>query len=182
MIAEEILAGTSTNPDLFKSIYAPINEMKATVNHLRELAKNETNIKELNVLYNKVLDLEKIAKTAEPVFDQYRVAKNAVENSQEQLLLQIEEFERIVAKEVSDASKTVISNQSSSLVASIVLALLATVAAIFVIVILNASVIRPLDILVDRVNNLTSGDGDLTKRIYIKSKDELYFNFSFYRQ
>ena len=29
MIAEEILAGTSTNPDLFKSIYAPINEMKA---------------------------------------------------------------------------------------------------------------------------------------------------------
>ena len=173
MIAEEILAGTSTNPDLFKSIYAPINEMKATVNHLRELAKNETNIKELNVLYNKVLDLEKIAKTAEPVFDQYRVAKNAVENSQEQLLLQIEEFERIVAKEVSDASKTVISNQSSSLVASIVLALLATVAAIFVIVILNASVIRPLDILVDRVNNLTSGDGDLTKRIDIKSKDEL---------
>ena len=79
-------------------------------------------------------------------------------------------FERIVAKEVSDASKTVISNQSSSLVASIVLALLATVAAIFVIVILNASVIRPLDILVDRVNNLTSGDGDLTKRIDIKIK------------
>lgn len=37
MIAEEILAGTSSNPDLFKSIYAPINEMKTIVNHLKEL-------------------------------------------------------------------------------------------------------------------------------------------------
>lgn len=74
MIAEEILAGTSSNPDLFKSIYAPINEMKTIVNHLKELSKNETNIRELGVLYNKVLELEKIAKNAEPVFDQYRIA------------------------------------------------------------------------------------------------------------
>ena len=173
MIAEEILAGTSSNPDLFKSIYAPINEMKTIVNHLKELSKNETNIRELGVLYNKVLELEKIAKNAEPVFDQYRIAKNTVDSSQEQLLLQIEEFEKIVAKEVSEASKKVITNQNSSLIASIVLSLLAIVTAVFVIIILNASVIRPLDILVDRVNNLTSGDGDLTKRIDIKSKDEL---------
>ena len=64
----------NSDKDLFKSIYAPINEMKTIVNHLKELSKNETNIRELGVLYNKVLELEKIAKNAEPVFDQYRIA------------------------------------------------------------------------------------------------------------
>ncbi len=49
---------------------------------------------------------------------------------------------------------------------------MAIILAFIVILSLNISVIKPLDVLVARISNLTNGDGDLTKRIDIKSKDE----------
>ena len=173
MIAEEILAGTNTNPELFKSVYVPINDLKKSVTSLRDLARNPDNIRELNELYKMVTELENIAKTAEPKFVEFGTANMKVDEDQEKMFLQLENFENMIAKDVSSASASIVSGQKSSFVASVVLAVLAILVAVFVIIVLNASVIRPLDKLVERVNNLTSGDGDLTKRIDIHTKDEL---------
>ena len=173
MIAEEILAGTNTNPELFKSVYVPINDLKKSVTSLRDLAINPDNIRELNELYKMVTELENIAKTAEPKFVEFGTANMKLDEDQEKMFLQLENFENMIAKDVSSASASIVSGQKSSFVASVVLAVLAILVAVFVIIVLNASVIRPLDKLVERVNNLTSGDGDLTKRIDIHTKDEL---------
>ena len=173
MIAEEILAGTNTNPELFKSVYVPINDLKKSVTSLRDLAINPDNIRELNELYKMVTELENIAKTAEPKFVEFGTANIKLDEEQEKMFLQLENFENMIAKDVSSASASIVSGQKSSFVASVVLAVLAILVAVFVIIVLNASVIRPLDKLVERVNNLTSGDGDLTKRIDIHTKDEL---------
>ena len=173
MIAEEILAGTNTNPELFKSVYVPINDLKKSVTSLRDLAINPDNIRELNELYKMVTELENIAKTAEPKFVEFGTANMKLDEEQEKMFLQLENFENMIAKDVSSASASIVSGQKSSFVASVVLAVLAILVAVFVIIVLNASVIRPLDKLVERVNNLTSGDGDLTKRIDIHTKDEL---------
>lgn len=173
MIAEEILSGTNTNPELFKSVYVPINDLKKSINDLKKLAKNQANIRELNELAKMVSELENIAKTAEPKFVEFGTSYTRVDEDQEKLFQQLESFENMIAKDVSSASASIVTGQKSSFVASVVLALLAVVVAIFVIIVLNASVIRPLDKLVERVNNLTSGDGDLTKRIDINTKDEL---------
>ncbi len=172
MIAEEILAGTNTNPELFKSVYVPINDLKKSVTSLRDLAINPDNIRELNELYKMVTELENIAKTAEPKFVEFGTANIKLDEEQEKMFLQLENFENMIAKDVSSASASIVSGQKSSFVASVVLAVLAILVAVFVIIVLNASVIRPLDKLVERVNNLTSGDGDLTKRIDIHTKDE----------
>ena len=173
MIAEEILAGTNTNPELFKSVYVPINDLKKSVTSLRDLAINPDNIRELNELYKMVTELENIAKTAEPKFVEFGTTNMKLDEDQEKMFLQLENFENMIAKDVSSASVSIVSGQKSSFVASVVLAVLAILVAVFVIIVLNASVIRPLDKLVERVNNLTSGDGDLTKRIDIHTKDEL---------
>ncbi len=173
MIAEEILAGTNTDPELFKSVYVPINDLKKSVTSLRDLAINPDNIRELNELYKMVTELENIAKTAEPKFVEFGTANMKLDEDQEKMFLQLENFENMIAKDVSSASASIVSGQKSSFVASVVLAVLAILVAVFVIIVLNASVIRPLDKLVERVNNLTSGDGDLTKRIDIHTKDEL---------
>lgn len=173
MIAEEILAGTNTNPELFKSVYVPINDLKKSVTSLRDLAINPDNIRELNELYKMVTELENIAKTAEPKFVEFGTTNMKLDEDQEKMFLQLENFENMIAKDVSSASASIVSGQKSSFVASVVLAVLAILVAVFVIIVLNASVIRPLDKLVERVHNLTSGDGDLTKRIDIKSQDEL---------
>ena len=173
MIAEEILAGTNTNPELFKSVYVPINDLKKSVTSLRDLAINPDNIRELNELYKMVTELENIAKTAEPKFVEFGTANMKLDVDQEKMFLQLENFENMIAKDVSSASASIVSGQKSSFVASVVLAVLAILVTVFVIIVLNASVIRPLDKLVERVNNLTSGDGDLTKRIDIHTKDEL---------
>ena len=173
MIAEEILAGTNTNPELFKSVYVPINDLKKSVTSLRDLAINPDNIRELNELYKMVTELENIAKTAEPKFVEFGTTNMKLDEDQEKMFLQLENFENMIAKDVSSASASIVSGQKSSFVASVVLAVLAILVAVFVIIVLNASVIRPLDKLVERVNNLTSGDGDLTKRIDIHTKDEL---------
>ena len=172
-IAEEVLAGTNTHPEVFTSVYTPINEMKKAVTALRGLAKNPDNQRELGDLYKLVVELENIAKTAEPKFIEFGNANIAVKADQEKLFLQLENFENMIANDVAKASGSIVTGQESSFLASVVLAILAIAAAIFVIIVLNASVIRPLDKLVERVNNLTSGDGDLTKRIEINTKDEL---------
>ena len=173
MIAEEILSGINTNPELFKSVYNPINDMKQSVSRLRNVARNQNNIRELADLNKLVLELEKIASVAEPKFSEFGLANIAVDANQEKLFAQLEEFEKAIAKDVTIASNSIVTGQKSSFIASVILALLAIGIAIFVIIVLNASVIRPLDKLVERVHNLTSGDGDLTKRIDIKSQDEL---------
>ena len=173
MIAEEILSGTNTNPELFKSVYKPIDDMKQSAIRLRGLAKNPNNIKELTDLYNLVVELEKIAKTAEPKFTEFGLVNMAVDENQDKLFRQLEDIETAIAKDVTIASNSIVTGQKSSFIASVILALLAIGIAVFVIIVLNASVIRPLDKLVERVHNLTSGDGDLTKRIDIKTQDEL---------
>lgn len=62
--------------------------------------------------------------------------------------------------------------KKKALLTSSFFAVLAIILAFIVILSLNISVIKPLDVLVARISNLTNGDGDLTKRIDIKSKDE----------
>ncbi|NOX15690.1 MAG: methyl-accepting chemotaxis protein, partial [Epsilonproteobacteria bacterium] len=44
---------------------------------------------------------------------------------------------------------------------------------ILVFIVLKKVVVNPIDLLLDRVKDLSSGDGDLTKRVDIKSNDEI---------
>lgn len=172
-ITEEILSGTSTNQELFKSVYLPLIDLKKKITSLKGLAQNPDNIRELNEIYKVVMELENIAKTAEPMFLEFGIANMKVNEYKEKMFLQLENFENRISNDVGHASNRIIFDQRKSLIESVTLAVLAVLVAIFVIIVLNASVVRPLDKLVEMVNNVTSGDGDLTKRIDINTKDEL---------
>lgn len=172
MIADSILSGTELDSGLFKEMHIALNDLKSILTELIKLSKNANNIRDLNLLYDKTAELEKIAQTAEPLFNEYCQAKINVEHIMESLLVKIDNFEQSTAKSVQALSHSIVGEQKSSLAGGSILSLIAIITAVFVIIALNASVIRPLNILVDRVNNLTSGDGDLTKRVDISSKDE----------
>ena len=113
-----------------------------------------------------------MAKNAEPLFSEFSSSMGKVNTSKDTLFFQLEEYERLSADDVRIAADNIIASQKKALLTSSFFAVLAIILAFIVILSLNISVIKPLDVLVARISNLTNGDGDLTKRIDIKSKDE----------
>ncbi|MDE7315105.1 MAG: methyl-accepting chemotaxis protein [Mucispirillum sp.] len=171
--ANTILSGTTYSMEVYNSIYGQINKIKGYIQEARKVARLKENLDGLAFIYNKIVELEKIAKNAEPIFAEFASHMEAVNASRDASFFQLEQYEKLSANDVRTASNNIVASQKKALFTSSFFAVLAIILAVIVIIILNASVIRPLDILVDRISNLTSGDGDLTKRIDIKSKDEL---------
>ncbi|WP_300707249.1 methyl-accepting chemotaxis protein [uncultured Brachyspira sp.] len=171
-IANTILSGTTYSMEVYNSIYQQINEMREHIQEARKVARLRESIDDLAYISNKIVELEKMAKNAEPLFTEFSSSMGKVNTSRDVLFFQLEEYERLSADDVRIAADNIISSQKKALLTSSFFAVLAIVLAFIVILSLNISVIKPLDVLVARISNLTNGDGDLTKRIDINSKDE----------
>ncbi len=171
-IANTILSGTTYSMEVYNSIYHQINEMREHIQEARKVARLRESIDDLAYISNKIVELEKMAKNAEPLFTEFSSSMGKVNTSRDVLFFQLEEYERFSADDVRIAADNIIASQKKALLTSSFFAVLAIVLAFIVILSLNISVIKPLDVLVARISNLTNGDGDLTKRIDINSKDE----------
>ncbi len=158
--------------EVYNSIYLQINEMREHIQEARKVARLRESIDDLTYISNKIVELEKMAKNAEPLFSEFSSSMVKVNTSRDTLFFQLEEYERLSADDVRIAADNIIASQKKALLTSSFFAVLAIILAFIVILSLNISVIKPLDVLVARISNLTNGDGDLTKRIDIKSKDE----------
>ncbi len=171
-IANTILSGATYSMEVYNSIYLQINEMREHIQEARKAARLRESIDDLTYISNKIVELEKMAKNAEPLFSEFSSSMVKVNTSRDTLFFQLEEYERLSADDVRIAADNIIASQKKALLTSSFFAVLAIILAFIVILSLNISVIKPLDVLVARISNLTNGDGDLTKRIDIKSKDE----------
>ena len=171
-IANTILSGATYSMEVYNSIYLQINEMREHIQEARKVARLRESIDDLTYISNKIVELEKMAKNAEPLFSEFSSSMGKVNTSKDTLFFQLEEYERLSADDVRIAADNIIASQKKALLTSSLFAVLAIILAFIVILSLNISVIKPLDVLVARISNLTNGDGDLTKRIDIKSKDE----------
>ena len=171
-IADTILSGATYSMEVYNSIYLQINEMREHIQEARKVARLRESIDDLTYISNKIVELEKMAKNAEPLFSEFSSSMGKVNTSKDTLFFQLEEYERLSADDVRIAADIIIASQKKALLTSSFFAVLAIILAFIVILSLNISVIKPLDVLVARISNLTNGDGDLTKRIDIKSKDE----------
>ncbi len=171
-IANTILSGATYSMEVYNSIYLQINEMREHIQEARKAARLRESIDDLTYISNKIVELEKMAKNAEPLFSEFSSSMGKVNTSRDTLFFQLEEYERLSADDVRIAADNIIASQKKALLTSSFFAVLAIILAFIVILSLNISVIKPLDVLVARISNLTNGDGDLTKRIDIKSKDE----------
>ncbi len=171
-IANTILSGATYSMEVYNSIYLQINEMREHIQEARKVARLRESIDDLTYISNKIVELEKMAKNAEPLFSEFSSSMGKVNTSNDTLFFQLEEYERLSADDVRIAADNIIASQKKALLTSSFFAVLAIILAFIVILSLNISVIKPLDVLVARISNLTNGDGDLTKRIDIKSKDE----------
>ena len=171
-IANTILSGATYSMEVYNSIYLQINEMREHIQEARKVARLRESIDDLTYISNKIVELEKMAKNAEPLFSEFSSSMGKVNTSRDTLFFQLEEYERLSADDVRIAADNIIASQKKALLTSSFFAVLAIILAFIVILSLNISVIKPLDVLVARISNLTNGDGDLTKRIDIKSKDE----------
>ncbi len=165
-IANTILSGATYSMEVYNSIYLQINEMREHIQEARKVARLRESIDDLTYISNKIVELEKMAKNAEPLFSEFSSSMGKVNTSKDTLFFQLEEYERLSADDVRIAADNIIASQKKALLTSSFFAVLAIILAF------NISVIKPLDVLVARISNLTNGDGDLTKRIDIKSKDE----------
>ena len=171
-IANTILSGATYSMEVYNSIYLQINEMREHIQEARKVARLRESIDDLTYISNKIVKIEKMAKNAEPLFSEFSSSMGKVNTSKDTLFFQLEEYERLSADDVRIAADNIIASQKKALLTSSFFAVLAIILAFIVILSLNISVIKPLDVLVARISNLTNGDGDLTKRIDIKSKDE----------
>ena len=171
-IANTILSGATYSMEVYNSIYLQINEMREHIQEARKVARLRESIDELTYISNKIVELEKMAKNAEPLFSEFYTSMGKVNTNKDTLFFQLEEYERLSADDVRIAADNINASQKKALLTSSFFAVLAIILAFIVILSLNISVIKPLDVLVARISNLTNGDGDLTKRIDIKSKDE----------
>ena len=171
-IANTILSGATYSMEVYNSIYLQINEMREHIQEARKVARLRESIDDLTYISNKIVELEKMAKNSEPLFSEFSSSMVKVNTSRDTLFFQLEEYERLSADDVRIAADNIIASQKKALLTSFFFAVLAIILAFIVILSLNISVIKPLDVLVARISNLTNGDGDLTKRIDIKSKDE----------
>ncbi|HIZ89689.1 MAG TPA: methyl-accepting chemotaxis protein [Candidatus Mucispirillum faecigallinarum] len=171
--ANEILSGTSSNEMLFENITNDLITVRQHAQKLYEASKLPENKKYLNDIIENVSEMIKVAKRVSPDFKSYVQAfTDANEDGNmisAELLKMTSTLNNIMR---SDANKT-ITAQYSSFIISLVFAIISIVYAVIIMYVLNRSVIKPLRYTTKLVGSLTQGDGDLTKRVNIHSKDEL---------
>ena len=171
--ANEILSGTSSNAMLFENITNDLITVRQHAQKLYEASKLPENKKYLNDIIENVSEMIKVAKRVSPDFKNYVQAfTDANEDGNmisAELLKMTSTLNNIMR---SDANKT-ITAQYSSFIISLVFAIISIVYAVIIMYVLNRSVIKPLRYTTKLVGSLTQGDGDLTKRVNIHSKDEL---------
>ena len=67
-IANTILSGATYSMEVYNSIYLQINEMREHIQEARKVARLRESIDDLTYISNKIVELEKMAKNAEPLF------------------------------------------------------------------------------------------------------------------
>ncbi len=172
-VTTEILSGSNKLGELFVTLDKYVKELKKLTSDMRKISRDSFNQKELAVLNKTIEEVDDLISRSHSVFNHYAQVSKELYDLQNSFLNQIDNIENILGKDLGQASDRIVLGQKGALVSNLILTILTIATAIFIIIILNASVVKPLNLLVDRVSNLTSGDGDLTKRINITTKDEL---------
>lgn len=171
--ANQILSGTNTNELLFENIGKDLLELRKTTQNLYDVSRVESNRKLLNTILENVNEMIKIARQVSPTFKVYVKAfidaREAGSVISADLLTMSSALNDIMR---SDAKATIVS-QYTTFTISVAFVIMSIVFALIIMYVLNRSVISPLKYTTKLISSLTQGDGDLTKRVNIHSKDEL---------
>ena len=169
----EVLTGTSTNGKLFDIISANLAEFHKEAEYIQKAARVESNRKLMDDIINIINQLQTISKQASPIFQQYVTHYVNMDKSSNIIISDIVTMSSILSDIMRNETKKTIIEQNSALIISIVFVVLSVVFAVTNIFILNKSVVLPIRYTATLISSLTHGDGDLTKRVNIKTKDEL---------
>ena len=171
--ANQILSGTNTNELLFENIGKDLLTLRKSAQELYNVSRVESNRKLLNIILENVNEMIKMARQVSPTFKVYVKAfidaREAGDVISADLLTMSSALNDIMR---SDAKATIVS-QYTSFTISVVFVIMSIVFALIIMYVLNRSVIAPLKYTTRLISSLTQGDGDLTKRVNIHSKDEL---------
>lgn len=155
-------------------------EITEHLNDIVELAKNLNNYAD-NTAYRQVAvrtlnnanQIMTVGKDMEKLYSQFIGLRTIYSNA-------LQELQKITG-EIKTTSYEIIKNQvilsgkeqMVGLEVSFALIIVTIIVAAFIMIILRKTVTNPIDDFVSIVSGLTAGDGDLTKRITVKSNDEL---------
>ena len=84
-IANTILSGATYSMEVYNSIYLQINEMREHIQEARKVARLRESIDDLTYISNKIVELEKMAKNAEPLFSEFSSSMVKVNTSRDTL-------------------------------------------------------------------------------------------------
>lgn len=169
----EVLSGTSTNGKLFDIISANLDEYNEEAAYIQKSARVESNRKLMGDIIKIISQMQTIAKQASPIFQQYVNYYVNMDKSSNIIINDIVTMSSMLSDIMRNETEDTILEQNSALIISIVFVVLSVVFAVVNIIILNKSVVSPIKYTATLISSLTHGDGDLTKRVNIKSKDEL---------
>ena len=143
-----------------------LNSLMATLNIPENIALAESITAELNTM----------KKSAQSTYDLYtRMVVNAEKRSEmnNKMVALNTEIGTIVDKELADAASEAAKSLSMASTISLVFVVVVLLAGMAIMFFLYLTVTKPLGNFVVMVGSLTSGDGDLTKRIPANGRDEL---------
>ena len=171
--ANEILSGTSTNGQLFNLISDNLTQLKKEAEYIQRASRVESNKKLMGEILGYITQMQKIATEAGPVFQTYVNHYTNMDNSNQIIINDIVTMTALLSEIMRSETKKTIIEQNAAFIISIVFVILSFTFAIINILILNKSVVIPIKTTTKIISSLTHGDGDLTKRLNIKSHDEL---------
>ena len=169
----EILSGTSTNGQLFNLISDNLAQLKKEAEYIQRASRVESNKKLMGEILGYITQMQKIATEAGPVFQTYVNHYTNMDNSNKIIINDIVTMTSLLSDIMRSETKKTIIEQNVAFIISIVFVILSFTFAIINILVLNKSVVIPIKTTTKIISSLTHGDGDLTKRLNIKSHDEL---------
>ena len=153
----EPLITNDIEKDLFSKFKVDYAEYQTIFNEFLNLSKANKNEEAQNLIKNKLT----------PIFNKYS-----------------SELDAIVAdtKFTSEQTKKEIANEYKKIIIEItVVSLIIIVSFVVIIILITKSIVGPVNVVTNSLKDISEGEGDLTRRLDIKSKDEIevlakYFN------
>ena len=153
----EPLMTNDIEKDLFSKFKVDYAEYQTIFNEFLNLSKANKNEEAQNLIKNKLT----------PIFNKYS-----------------SELDAIVAdtKFTSEQTKKEIANEYKKIIIEItVVSLIIIVSFVVIIILITKSIVGPVNVVTNSLKDISEGEGDLTRRLDIKSKDEIevlakYFN------
>ena len=172
---------SSENPSANEGLENTMAQFEQTLKDVTE--GNEELSLEKPTMENTIVGLEQINKRWTEEFKPaaLNVLNSSSEKDLEFINSNVDDFVSQINEVVKEYSNYSLAKVMKAKFINIVLVVIAIIIGILAFIVLNKGITNPINRLSDDLKNLSDGNGDLTKRIEVKSKDEvgemtIYFN------